>query len=104
MIASSLAHYDHEEGVKDGDQDGLEEPEVRLQKQLSRSHFDIVAEKALLYDQYREDVQSGKSEDHVAAEREERAPPSQPRPRTPERLKDPSKSFGYEQWDAIVGE
>lgn len=94
MIASSLVHYDHQGEMKAGGDGGLEEPEVKIQKQLGRTHFDIVAETTLLYDHYREAVHSGKSENHVAAEREERATPFQTRPLTPNRLKDPGKSLG----------
>ncbi|KAL1876231.1 hypothetical protein Daus18300_002859 [Diaporthe australafricana] len=94
LIASSLAHYDDEDEGGDESKDDLAEPDVKIQKQLGRKQFELVAEITLLYDQYRESVHSAKSEDHIAAEREERATPSQPRPRTPDRLKHPSKSFG----------
>lgn len=94
LIASSLAQYDDEDGGDDESKDDLGETSVKIQKQLGRNQFELVAETTLLYDQYRESVHSGKSEDHVAFEREERATPSQPRPRTPDRLKHPNKSFG----------
>lgn len=89
LIASSLAHYQDEDEDADEDEDGLEEPSQRVQKQLGRQQFEIVAETTLLYDQYRQLVHSGKSEDVVASEREERANPyhSQMRPATPDRLK-----------------
>lgn len=93
LIASSLAHYEDEDEEEDGENDDLEDTGHKVQKQLGRQQFEIVAESTLLYDQYREAVHSGKSEDHVAYEREERAVPSHPqdRPPTPDRLRTPSK-------------
>lgn len=84
LIASSLAHYDSEEEVDD-DNDELAEHGRKKQKQLGRSQFELVAETTLMYDQYRQSVHSGKSDDHVAYDREERQKPSQPRPPTPVR-------------------
>lgn len=92
LIASSLAHYDSENDGDDEDDD-LAEPGRKKQKQLGRREFELVAQTTLLYDQYRESVHSGKSDDHVAFEREERAMSSQPRSPTPVRMKNMSKSF-----------
>lgn len=93
LIASSLAHYDDANEADEEDKDELDDPSVKVQKQLGRKHFELVAETTLLYDQYRESVHSGKSEDRVAAEREERATPLPIGMRTPDRFKTPSKSF-----------
>jgi hypothetical protein len=94
LIASSLAHYD-----SDGEDDGEEKDELaetgrKKQKQLGRREFELVAQTTLMYDHYRQAVYSGKSDDHVAAEREERAMSSQPRSPTPDRLKKRSTGFG----------
>lgn len=96
LLASSLVHYEDEDEAKGEDKDDLAEPGLKVQKQLGRQQFDVVAKTTLSYDLYRESVFSGKSEDHVALEREERATASQQqsKPRTPDRLKTPSKSFG----------
>ncbi|KAJ4393274.1 hypothetical protein N0V93_002482 [Gnomoniopsis smithogilvyi] len=90
LIASSLTHYDDENESEVGDADDLADPNVKVQKQLGRKQFEIVADTTLLYDQYRESVHSGKSDDHVAFEREERATSSQAIPQTPSRLRTPS--------------
>ncbi|KAK2604196.1 hypothetical protein N8I77_007144 [Diaporthe amygdali] len=89
FIASSLAHYDNADEGNDKTNDELADRSVKVQKQLGRKHFELVAETTLLYDQFREAVHSGKSDDHVALEREERASPSQNRARTPDRFKTP---------------
>lgn len=86
LIASSLAHYDSEE-EGDEDKDELAEHGRKRQKQLGRRQFELVAETTLMYDQYRQSVHSGKSDDHVAFEREERAMSSQPRSPTPVRMR-----------------
>lgn len=93
LIASSLAHYDSEDEGGDEETDELEEPGRKKQKQLGRSQFEIVAQTTLMYDHYRASVHSGKSDEHVAFEREERAMSSQPRSPTPVRMKNISKSF-----------
>lgn len=93
LIASSLAHYDSEDEGDDEDMDDLAEPGRKKQKQLGRSQFELVARTTLMYDQFRQSVHSGKSDDHVAFEREERAMSSQPRSPTPERLKRASMGF-----------
>lgn len=93
LIASSLAHYDSEDEGDDEDEDELAEPGRKKQKQLGRSQFELVAQTTLMYDQYREWVHSGKSDDHVAFEREERAMSSQPRSPTPVRMKNIGKSL-----------
>lgn len=93
LIASSLAHYDSDDEGNDEDKDELAEPSRKKQKQLGRSQFEVVAKTTLIYDQYRATVHSGKSDDHVAFEREERAMSSQPRSPTPVRMKNMSKSF-----------
>lgn len=90
LIASSLTHYDDEDEGELGDTDDLADPNVKVQKQLGRKQFETVAETTILYDKYRESVYSGKSDDHIAAEREERATSSLPTPQTPSRLKTPS--------------
>ncbi|KAJ4423132.1 hypothetical protein N0V82_002261 [Gnomoniopsis sp. IMI 355080] len=90
LIASSLTHYDEEKENELGDADDLADPNVKVQKQLGRKQFEIVAETTLLYDRYRESVHSGKSDDHIAFEREERATSFQPMPQTPGRLRTPS--------------
>ncbi|KAG8158218.1 hypothetical protein KVR01_011979 [Diaporthe batatas] len=87
LIASSLAHYDSEEDGENEDLEDLAEPTRKKQKQLGRSQFELVARTTLLYDQYRQSVHSGRSDDRVAFEREEREKPSQPRPPTPARFK-----------------
>ncbi|KAI7775791.1 hypothetical protein LA080_006376 [Diaporthe eres] len=92
LIVSSLAHYDSDNNGDDED-DELAEPGRKKQKQLGRREFELVAQTTFLYDQYRESVHSGKSDDHVAFEREERAMLSQPRSPTPVRMKNMSKSF-----------
>lgn len=92
LIAASLAHYDSEDEGDDEDKDELADPGRKKQKQLGRSQFEVVAKTTLMYDQYRESVH-GKSDDHVAFEREERAMSSQPRSPTPVRMKNASKSF-----------
>lgn len=94
LIASSLAHYDSEDGVEDEEKDDLAEPGRKKQKQLGRSQFELVAQTTLMYDQFRASVHSGKSDDHVAFDREERAMSSQPRPSTPVRMNNPGTSFG----------
>lgn len=86
LIASSLVHYDSEDDGNDEDKDELEEPSTKKQKQLGKSQFEIVAKTTLLYDQYRALIHSGKSDDHVAFEREERAMSYQPRSLTPDRM------------------
>ncbi|KAG6358452.1 hypothetical protein INS49_014336 [Diaporthe citri] len=93
LIASSLAHYDSEDEGEDEDNDELAEPGRKKQKQLGRSQFEVVAQTTLMYDQYREAVH-GKSDEHVAFEREERAILSQTRPPTPVRMKNIGKGFG----------
>lgn len=91
LIASSLAHYDSEEEEGDEDKDELAEHGRKKQKQLGRNQFELVAQTTLMYDQYRQSVHSGKSDDHVAFEREERAmSSSQPRSTTPVRMKSAS--------------
>lgn len=90
LIASSLVHYQDQDDEEDGYESGLEDIGQRVQKQLGRQQFEIVAETTLAYDQYRERVH-GKSEDHIALEREERAASgpsySHARSVTPERLR-----------------
>lgn len=93
LIASSLAHYDSEDDGGDEDTDELAELGRKKQKQLGRSQFELVAQTTLLYDQFRESVHSGKSDDHVAFEREERAMSFQPRPSTPVRMNNPGNRF-----------
>lgn len=93
LIASSLAHYDSEDEGDEEDKDDLAEHGRKKQKQLGRSQFEIVAKTTLMYDQYRQSVHSGKSDDHVAFDREERAMLSQPRSPTPDRLKKTSMGF-----------
>lgn len=93
LIASSLAHYDSEDDGGDEDIDELAEVGRKKQKQLGRGQFELVAQTTLLYDQFRESVHSGKSDDHVAFEREERAMSPQHRPPTPVRMKNISKRF-----------
>lgn len=93
LIASSLAHYDSEDEEDDEDKDELAEPGRKKQKQLGRSQFEIVAQTTIMYDQYRESVHSGKSDDHVAFEREERAMSSQHRSTTPVRMKNTGKNI-----------
>lgn len=93
LIASSLAHYDSDEDGDDEDKDELAEPSRKKQKQLGRSQFEVVAKTTLMYDQYRATVHSGKSDDHIAFEREERAMSSQPRSPTPVRMKNIGRSL-----------
>lgn len=94
LIASSLAHYDSDDDDGGGEgKDELAEPGRKKQKQLGRSQFELVAQTTLLYDQFRESVHSGKSDDHVAFEREERANSSHPRPSTPVRMNNPGNRF-----------
>lgn len=93
LIASSLAHYDSEDDGSGEDQEELEESDRKRQKQLGRKEFELVAKTMLTYDQYRESVFSGKSDDHVAFERGERAMPPQPRPPTPDRMRNIVRSY-----------
>ncbi|KAI1101205.1 hypothetical protein F4804DRAFT_335500 [Jackrogersella minutella] len=64
LIAYSLAHYE-----------GESQPE--LQKQLRSSHFNVVDETTMLYDQYRSNI-FGKTDDALAYDREERDAPITP--------------------------
>lgn len=93
LIASSLTHYDSDDDGDDEDKDELAESSRKKQKQLGRSQFEVVAKTTLMYDQYRASVHSGKSDDHVAFEREERAMSSQPRSPTPVRMKNIGRSL-----------
>lgn len=69
LIASSLAHFE-----------GESQPE--LQKQLRSSHFNLVDETTMLYDQFRLNA-TGKSDDASAYERMERDAPMPPPVRRP---------------------